>query len=192
MSKATVYNQENKMEEYKMALIKCPECGKEISDKSKQCIHCGYPLDEPGSILYNVVYKGFPNTKIQYDKQVQMIGCLRQLLNLGLADAKKIIDNPPQIIAENTTMSNAKWIESTLQPYQCILEIKQSSSTTPSQMNRKVEEYISSGGSTIICPHCGSNQVTVGQRGFSLISGFWGSQKTTNRCGKCGWTWQPK
>lgn len=29
-----------------MALIKCPECGKEISNKSKQCIHCGYPLDE--------------------------------------------------------------------------------------------------------------------------------------------------
>ena len=28
-----------------MALIKCPECGREISDKSKACIHCGYPLD---------------------------------------------------------------------------------------------------------------------------------------------------
>ena len=28
-----------------MALIICPECGKEISDKSKQCIHCGYPLE---------------------------------------------------------------------------------------------------------------------------------------------------
>ena len=27
-----------------MALIKCPECGKEISDKSSACIHCGYPL----------------------------------------------------------------------------------------------------------------------------------------------------
>ena len=27
-----------------MALIKCPECEKEISDKSKQCIHCGFPL----------------------------------------------------------------------------------------------------------------------------------------------------
>lgn len=25
-------------------LIKCPECGKEVSDKSKNCIHCGYPL----------------------------------------------------------------------------------------------------------------------------------------------------
>lgn len=27
-----------------MALIKCPECGKEISDKSSACIHCGYPI----------------------------------------------------------------------------------------------------------------------------------------------------
>ena len=27
-----------------MALIKCPECGKEISDQSKECIHCGYSL----------------------------------------------------------------------------------------------------------------------------------------------------
>ena len=27
-----------------MALIKCPECGKEISDQSKSCIHCGCPL----------------------------------------------------------------------------------------------------------------------------------------------------
>lgn len=27
-----------------MALIKCPECGKEVSDKATACIHCGYPL----------------------------------------------------------------------------------------------------------------------------------------------------
>ncbi len=29
-----------------MALINCPECGKEVSDKANVCIHCGYPLDE--------------------------------------------------------------------------------------------------------------------------------------------------
>lgn len=27
-----------------MALIKCPECGKEISDKAQKCIHCGTTL----------------------------------------------------------------------------------------------------------------------------------------------------
>lgn len=29
-----------------MALIKCPECGKEISDASTACIHCGYPISK--------------------------------------------------------------------------------------------------------------------------------------------------
>lgn len=27
-----------------MALINCPECGKEISDKAEHCIHCGFPI----------------------------------------------------------------------------------------------------------------------------------------------------
>lgn len=27
-----------------MALIKCPDCEKEVSDKAKSCIHCGCPL----------------------------------------------------------------------------------------------------------------------------------------------------
>lgn len=29
-----------------MALINCPECGKEISDRAGECPHCGYPLSE--------------------------------------------------------------------------------------------------------------------------------------------------
>ena len=37
-----------------MALINCPECGKQISDKAAQCIHCGCPIEkkqvEPKSI----------------------------------------------------------------------------------------------------------------------------------------------
>lgn len=28
-----------------MAFVKCPECGKEISDKATQCIHCGCPIE---------------------------------------------------------------------------------------------------------------------------------------------------
>ena len=27
-----------------MALIKCPECEREVSDKASVCVHCGYPL----------------------------------------------------------------------------------------------------------------------------------------------------
>lgn len=31
-----------------MALIKCPECGKEISDKAASCPNCGCPIGESG------------------------------------------------------------------------------------------------------------------------------------------------
>jgi len=35
---------ENEMERNEMALIKCSECGREISDKAAACIHCGCPI----------------------------------------------------------------------------------------------------------------------------------------------------
>jgi len=33
-----------------MSLIKCPECGKEISDKAPACIKCGFPLSVEKSV----------------------------------------------------------------------------------------------------------------------------------------------
>lgn len=29
-----------------MSIIKCPECGKDISDKAAACIYCGYPINK--------------------------------------------------------------------------------------------------------------------------------------------------
>ncbi len=29
-----------------MALLRCPECGKEISSEAKNCMHCGLPITE--------------------------------------------------------------------------------------------------------------------------------------------------
>lgn len=40
------YNREKSLaREEKMALIKCPKCGKEISDKAKKCVGCGWKVD---------------------------------------------------------------------------------------------------------------------------------------------------
>ena len=44
-----------------MALINCPECGNQISDKSTQCIHCGYPLKDP-----NGLYKTINNVEYNF------------------------------------------------------------------------------------------------------------------------------
>lgn len=41
------------------------------------------------------------------------------------------------------------------------------------------------------CPKCGSTSITTGSRGYSLFTGFLGSGKTVNRCGNCGYKWNP-
>lgn len=33
-----------------MALIKCPECGKEVSDKAQSCVNCGCPIGSSASV----------------------------------------------------------------------------------------------------------------------------------------------
>lgn len=42
-----------------MSLINCPECGKEISDKSEKCIHCGYPIRNIPYICENINGKDY-------------------------------------------------------------------------------------------------------------------------------------
>lgn len=42
-----------------MALINCPECGKEISDTCKACIHCGYSLQTSPLAMVEIAKKQF-------------------------------------------------------------------------------------------------------------------------------------
>jgi len=40
-------------------------------------------------------------------------------------------------------------------------------------------------------PKCGSENIAIGQRGYSFWTGFLGSGQTVNRCGNCGHKWKP-
>lgn len=48
-----------------MALIICPECGKEISDKAQSCIHCGYPVSQ------DIPFLSKNNTEISKTSQIK-------------------------------------------------------------------------------------------------------------------------
>ena len=87
-----------------MALIKCPECGKEISDKAPACIHCGYPLDlidekrdeaNPDMVVINA--KQYDLTPvfelIEKKKTPKAIIMLDKMTGIGLTDAKTIVNN---------------------------------------------------------------------------------------------------
>ncbi len=86
-----------------MALIKCPECGKEISDKSTACIHCGYPLAVDNNLYF--LYAPMWSTN----------GNLRKLLKevLGYTDDEiDIMDSQhyDRNIVNNLTIEKAKAI----------------------------------------------------------------------------------
>lgn len=102
-----------------MALIKCPECEKEISDKAPACIHCGYPL----SLLNNEKAKSPAvekqnNTEAKANQKeysfkiincngsnAKMIITLKNKFHYNLEDAKAAILNLPIVISikENIT-----------------------------------------------------------------------------------------
>ena len=43
-----------------MALVKCSECGRSISDKAEACVGCGAPLNLPGSPQHLKVFNLVP------------------------------------------------------------------------------------------------------------------------------------
>ena len=75
-----------------MALIKCPECGKEISDKSDKCIYCGYPLKKY-TIINNKEYDLSGELNLVLNGNIiGAIKSVREKTGLGLADGKYIVD----------------------------------------------------------------------------------------------------
>lgn len=82
-----------------MSLIVCPECGKEISDKSDVCIHCGYPLINMINTKCNingVIYDFKEELQIalleKREEYISAIGKIRKKTSLTLGDAGELVD----------------------------------------------------------------------------------------------------
>lgn len=74
-----------------MAMIKCPECGKEISDQAASCPNCGTPIG-------NKKFCKFCGGQIDKDCVV-CPKCGKQVENLG--------NNNPNIIVNNSSSASA-------------------------------------------------------------------------------------
>ena len=49
-----------------MALVECPECGKEVSNSAKNCPNCGYPIAENINDLIRIKIEQSPQVRGQY------------------------------------------------------------------------------------------------------------------------------
>lgn len=154
-----------------MALIGCPECGKEVSDKAIVCINCGFPLKETRNTLCIIGNKTYDLSNILY-----------KLENSEVAN-KIFLDK-----LENELYEQVRTIS--ISGARKIIEIMIETGEVPKTFDASYKR--NSIDTQIRCPKCSSTQITTGSRGYSMVWGFVGSGKTVNRCAKCGHKWEPK
>ena len=81
-----------------MALIKCPECGKEISDKAEYCPNCGCPSSEwKNDLKYGedrLTDKYLEDIYLKSDKKrYKMVSTLNAETGIDLVSSRKIIED---------------------------------------------------------------------------------------------------
>lgn len=162
-----------------MALIECPECKKEISDKATSCPNCGYPISQQNTLKsYTVILNDCGLDKVKVIKRI------REINSMDLLPAKRIADSVPTIFSYDIARNKAEEIKNQLEEVGANVTIREYKSDDPIIQKTNSEQ--------IRCPRCGSTQITTAQKGFSFLTGFIGANKTVNRCAKCGHSWQPK
>lgn len=149
-----------------MALINCPECKKEISDRSDICIHCGYPIARLKKFQCKFGDQFFDLSSIAEDlldgnkNDHETIEMLKQEMGCNVFEASYLVK-----------------------------QIKETGFPPKVMHNITLEDYKRNAPPR--CPKCGSTDLTTSARGVSLTRGFIGASKTVFRCSKCGNAFKP-
>lgn len=174
-----------------MPLLKCIECGNDVSTYAEKCPYCGCPVsliteELNRDKLFDIVVDTLP----EYTSWIT--GFICQTYNVGYSNSLSMIENLPFTIARGMSSRTAKMLKEVLDKEGCESRIIESNETeekfTEQDLKKRklYQKY-----QPVKCPRCGSTSVTTTSRGYSLVWGFAGSNKTVNRCGKCGFTWNP-
>ena len=158
-----------------MALINCPECNKEISDKAEVCINCGYKLPKQESMFQGVYCPSCLDVGFKHHKAEDNICpfCRIEKLNSVYGTFDDVYDytkNHP--------------------------ELKQSPEFSQEAYNKRVNyvpvDYMNVNSPK--CPTCGSTNISkIGTINRMVSTGLFGLASSkigkTHKCNNCGTTW---
>lgn len=145
-----------------MALIKCPECGREISDKAVSCPGCGYPIagslpEDNRSDLEKLVDEICSRNK----NRAKAVKELREATGMDLKTAMDIMDKK---------YLGYTWEEKDRQLKEKDRQLKEKQRQTLQEFGEACERVQAAfGGSKVArCPKCHSTQITYGGNRVSL------------------------
>lgn len=175
-----------------MALIKCPECNREISDMATCCVHCGFPVSNRDDAIrstnkYKVKKNCCSIDGIEYDlSDVAEALISPHGLNLDNKEDVEILARVQKILRERVPCLNLLSVTVLTEEILDKQAIPKTFDANKYIFEPKKEDNL------VHCPRCDSTQIVTGQRGYSMMWGFLGSNKTMNRCAKCGHKWEPR
>ena len=99
--------------------MNCQRCGTELPGDANYCLKCGaeQPVEESGDGLFSVVLTRLGNQKIQVIKVV------REATNLGLADAKNLVESAPVRVKDGLSRGDAAALKSELEAQGAAAEV---------------------------------------------------------------------
>ena len=171
----------------------CRKCTKELKNVAEKQV----AIWDYNSVMYengNEEYCGYwmEGEFLPEDKKCMKCHSLLEKMSLTEKEfgfIQRISKNPDYILAMNDL--KAKDIIEYTERYNKLVnqqhEIEEQKKAESLARQTEIERE----KNTVRCPKCGSTQITTGQRGYSFLTGFLGSNKTVNRCANCGYSWKP-
>lgn len=177
-----------------MALVKCPECGREVSNKAVSCPGCGCPIADfkvKNSIdtLLDELYNKYPNEMVKAIKE------LREVTGMDLKSARDAVyirykgKTARQLEADEKAVRKAKSKQASNNIWNSLQGLSNSLSKDK----------------TVRCPKCGSTSISYTNKKLSLgravvgdavagpagaVIGGLSSKKGYAVCLKCGKQWK--
>lgn len=173
-----------------MALIICPECGKEISDQASQCIHCGCPIHPKENRNTRCTIDG---TEFDFSEMLDIYH------NRGRIQSVRSFNEVMEKIEKALGRDKDKQLRVYLLNYitdqgqvpQAITRSQIPPQDPKDALNigdRWLEMDVSG---PLRCPKCGSQDIGKLEGGRSVLWNFLGTGIPKNVCRKCGHKFRP-
>ncbi len=184
-------------------LIKCPECGKEISDKASACIHCGYPISKQDDTTAQKSQLDIAPIIAMYKSgnKLQAVKDLTEQTGMSLKEAKDYLDNAcrEHYTTQTSPRSTAPHKSTpTKRCSKCGAVYPASDEVCPSCGNNghtmMSDNSAHHNEYTVKCPTCGSTDVeritaTAKVTNIALFGLFGNKRKMQFKCKSCKYMW---
>lgn len=171
----------------------CRKCTKELKNVAEKQV----AIWDYNSVMYengNEEYCGYWMEGEFLPEDKKCMKCHSPLEKMSLTEKEfgfiqRISKNPDYILALNDLKGkDIIEFESKMENIRQQLSDRDNQAKIHHDSEKKIVEQESN---QVKCPRCGSTQIGVTNRGYSLLSGFIGSGSARNVCQNCGYKWKP-